>query len=76
MAELKPCPFCGGDANYVAVPNGLLARCCKCGARSEIVHNHIINHYKRTDCPKEIRFGKTYKAVSDLWNKRDCETPK
>lgn len=35
MPELKPCPFCNGEANIVAffdVPNERFIRCGRCGA--------------------------------------------
>lgn len=33
MSELKPCPFCGGDAKVVGCGNGMRAfECLRCGA--------------------------------------------
>lgn len=48
--ELKPCPFCGGDAKPL---NGWMTcevYCTVCGARTFIVHNTVqdaIDHWNR-----------------------------
>jgi hypothetical protein len=59
MAELKPCPFCGGKAEYIySMPcNGVM--CTKCGVWSKT----IIDTYEQQD-------GKA--KVIEAWNNR-CE---
>ena len=60
--ELKPCPFCGGQAemnvrggNYGYTPDIYYVRCKRCGAKIEI----ISNNYKNLS-----------KSVINAWNKR------
>lgn len=39
MIELKPCPFCGGEANYAQGSAGKLlpwVRCRDCGAETSV----------------------------------------
>ena len=36
MSELKPCPFCGGEAEYLNSETSEWVECSKCGAKGEI----------------------------------------
>lgn len=63
--ELKPCPFCGGDASIArdhCIDGGgifLSVKCHTCRAKSgEKYHSH------GNDCPQ------TYQEVRDAWNTR------
>ena len=57
MAELKPCPFCGGEANYrYAMPYNAIV-CKKCKASSKV----IVDSYEQQDGKAE---------VIDAWNRR------
>lgn len=59
MAELKPCPFCGGDAQLEHIHDGFgysYVRCKKCGVES-------------------VKFIKSFEVSSDkeaveFWNRR------
>lgn len=60
MPELKPCPFCGGEA-HLFVNDGVRVLCPKCGATSRIL----------VDCmtAKGVT-GNATKAVIEAWNRR------
>ena len=61
MAELKPCPFCGGEAYYSTENFGakVWVRCCVCGVQTS-----------RYDT-NEIVDGKDGKAwATTTWNRR------
>ena len=74
MPELKPCPFCGGEAKIHTQPlyteNGVCVHCTKCNARSRFVlfdctyqqYHGEANIY----IPKERAIG----DVTELWNRR------
>ncbi len=54
MAELLPCPFCGGQAGFL---NGGTIKCTKCGG-AFFVTNPLISRYEiakawNTRTPKE-----------------------
>ena len=36
MAELKPCPFCGGEARFELYRDSYYIRCKKCGIRTSV----------------------------------------
>lgn len=58
MSELKPCPFCGGEANLVNIWNCLSSVVCSsCGA--------AIGKVKKS--PNDFR---TRDEVIDAWNRR------
>ena len=57
MIELKPCPFCGGEARLF-VNNGVRVLCNKCNASSEIL--------VYSECYKTSAVEK----VIEAWNRR------
>ena len=72
MAELKPCPFCGGTKlkidskrtyNYSLEHCSVTVRCMKCHARSPVVG---INLPRGQYNEREICEG----AVVEAWNRR------
>lgn len=58
--ELKPCPFCGGEA-HLFVKNGVRVLCPKCGATSKILVDSMST--------KGVT-GNATKAVIEAWNRR------
>lgn len=61
MAELKPCPFCGGEADYRLENFGatVWVQCCECGVSTS-----------RYD-GAEVVDGKNGKAWATIaWNRR------
>ena len=69
MDELKPCPFCNGNA-FVAMINFYLnqtdvsVKCKKCGAESKI---EPVSHW---GYDYETRLRKAKQTVSRRWNRR------
>lgn len=67
MADLKPCPFCGGRAslrnNYNTKHRGfyVYAKCDICGAQSK--------SFFSLEDPAEIQ-GEEIKAAAEAWNMR------
>lgn len=62
MADLKPCPFCGGQAvfyigRYSGGTNYVVVKCRKCNAKTEEIIGSVAY------CAKDV--------VIDLWNRRD-----
>ena len=46
MTELKPCPFCGGQAMYVCTTSTLYnpktsIECCQCGSSAKMHHTRL-----------------------------------
>ena len=61
MMELKPCPFCGGEAAlYVMPEGGICVKCWNCGARSKI----------RVDDDSFSKPTNATKSVIKAWNRR------
>ncbi len=61
--ELKPCPFCGGKAQFMynidCEPDGILCRKC------QYVMRFLRIHHK----PKDT-FGETMEKMAEVWNRR------
>ena len=57
MIELKPCPFCGGEARLF-VDDGVRVLCNKCHASSEIL---VDSEYYKTSAVEK---------VIEAWNRR------
>ena len=57
MIELKPCPFCGGEARLF-VNDGVRVLCTKCRASSEIL---VDSEYYKTSAVEK---------VIEAWNRR------
>lgn len=59
--QLKPCPFCGGEAefymgSYSACTNYVVVKCRKCNAKTEEITGSVAY------CAKDV--------ARDLWNRR------
>ncbi len=65
MEELKPCPFCGGEAHVVHgvyrdggyIEHAAYVQCAKCGARTDEV----------SECMPEMR---VHDMAVSIWNRR------
>ena len=79
MIELKPCPFCGGEANIVQESTGtdqdfarirFKAKCCKCGMEPRDMTGSI---------EMMLKDGEIYivkddrKDIARMWNRRYAE---
>lgn len=60
MKEVKPCPFCGGEATIVDHwpndPTGYIVRCMECGAQTP--------HFETNTAEEAVKF----------WNRRPGES--
>lgn len=60
MAELKPCPFCGGKASLF-VNDGVRVLCCQCGISTKAMCDAMSFDGVETNATK---------LVIDAWNRR------
>lgn len=59
--ELKPCPFCGGEATlFVAPEGGVFVKCVRCGAKTKC----------RVDSDAFSKPTNAVKSVIEAWNRR------
>ena len=59
--ELKPCPFCGGEANvFVSFEGGVFVICMKCQTRTKTL----------VDFPKYNKPTNAVDKVIEAWNRR------
>ena len=68
MDELKPCPFCGGEAfRWHCTPDGYYK-----SILCEIVRGMMTNHYlvECTQCGIRTKVYATSKGCSKVWNRR------
>lgn len=63
MNELKPCPFCGGEA-VVYVEDGVRVICKKCGVSTKILVDTYI---------QGMPTGGAIKTVINAWNRRTTD---
>lgn len=73
---LKPCPFCGGEADYVQrrSNNGntwfVFAKCSICGAQSKAQFvNDILSAENAKDIEEKVL--NRYDRVTNFWNRRE-----
>ena len=69
MIELKPCPFCGGEANYDGASGGELdaAGCPRCNVYStDISRLRAANHWNTRPTDKLARAKERYEAEKAL----------
>lgn len=59
--ELKPCPFCGGEA-HLFVNDGVRVFCPKCGGSTKVLVDGLSS--------KGVT-GNAIKAVIEAWNRRE-----
>ena len=60
MAELKPCPFCGGEATVFVSSGGVCVLCTKCRCQTPVYCDEWI----ATKTTNSVR------SVTDRWNRR------
>ena len=64
MTDLKPCPFCGGKAQFFVTKKGLSIMCteCYCGTRSATHKHFSMKEWKEV--------GDTVEYLAKIWNRR------
>ena len=62
IEELKPCPFCGGEAKIFAYNNGgMCVKCTKCSCQTESDSDVCYADWKRCS---------VFERVIEVWNRR------
>ena len=59
MEELKPCPFCGGQASLYGCRRGSDVECKECGARTKYFLDGIFTNEN------------SMRMAVEAWNRRD-----
>lgn len=79
--ELKPCPFCGGEAELrhgnLYVDRVVLVRCTKCHARTDFVwidHPSIKASTGKLDESTRYTEQQAIDKATEAWNRRAGET--
>jgi Lar family restriction alleviation protein len=74
MAELKPCPFCGGEAKIhyqpIYMDNGVCIVCTECNARSKFLPCDCTYQYYHGEENVFISKEQATRDVTTLWNTR------
>lgn len=73
--ELKPCPFCGGDAEvreaYVYLDAAVLIRCSNCFVKTEkVLVNHPKLKYDGLDESTRYTKEQAIQKAAEVWNRR------
>ena len=62
MIDLKPCPFCGGEAKVFACDNGgICVKCMECCCQTQASTDFCISHAK---------VESAFEKIVSEWNRR------
>lgn len=67
MADLKPCPFCGGSARLLVLRKGVNVMCTECDCQTRIEND--CNPISGLSPWREGRINAVEKAI-EAWNRR------
>ena len=68
IAELKPCPFCGGVARLLVLSKGVKVMCTECDCQTDTYDDS--NPFYGLDSWRDIKWPNAVEKAIEAWNRR------